>query len=112
MLVNEAKQKICPFIFNTTSTALGETQGYHINCICSDCMAWVYTKETEKTESKRYIKALCKCGKSEDMEHICWECGDVASEHRGGFEKTYTYGDDTKQLPEDEKEGYCKRLDK
>ena len=41
MLVSEAKQKICPFIFNTTSTALGETQGYHINCICSDCMAWI-----------------------------------------------------------------------
>jgi len=111
MKVSEAKQKICPFMngYEVVGNIAVSKPKY---CICSDCMAWVYTKETEKTESKRYIKALCKCGKSEDTEHICWECGDVASEHRGGFERTYSYGDGTNQLEEDEKEGYCKRLNK
>ncbi len=57
MLVSEAKEKICPFIQDlhkqgvATTVDNGRNYPININCICSECMAWVETKEytDEKT---------------------------------------------------------------
>lgn len=84
MKVSEAKTKVCPYL----------SQGMlELKCICSDCMAWEYTKIVSdnilnvneiKEEYREYIpnNAITLFGVRLERE----------------------------DLNEDDKEGYCKRL--
>ena len=85
MKVSEAKTKVCPFISNILPAEDdGFQYGWKVNCTCGDCMAWEYTKEYE-------VQAF------RDDEHDI----DLSNGLKPKFGK---------ELPEDEKEGYCKRL--
>lgn len=53
MLVSEAKEKVCPHIPMNISASLLSDEVWidgvavgNIKCICGDCMAWVWTKNT------------------------------------------------------------------
>lgn len=95
MTTKEAKTKMCPFISSTqyvyvpvvngwaASIEKGETRTIKQNCICGDCMAWVYVKTHEQIENKA----------SASDEKVCM------SRYSDGAE-----------LPEDQKEGICMRL--
>ena len=112
MKVSEAKTKVCPFIeAEYKSTILSEQERAsgikpiikktkNINCICGDCMAWVYTKENEERAHPRtgeYQKELEIIKK--------WE--------KEGFSGNGEEGNNfkfIKSLKANEKEGCCKRL--
>lgn len=90
MLVGEAKEKVCPFISGVVGNAtdVGE---YPVNCICGDCMAWEYTKEYNvKYANDMMDEANFKALGYEHDDGAVW----------------------IKELQEDKKEGYCKRLEK
>lgn len=86
MKVGEAKTKVCPFIQGSGKNQYKDYDGEfsdHINCICSDCMAWRYTKTHEQIlqKPKDYEGKVCM--------------------------PKYLDGN---ELDEHEKEGYCERL--
>ena len=87
MKVSKAKTLICPFIQEAsvlnTENNYPEGVNANINCICGDCMAFVYTKQHSSTKNEEFTE----------------KAGDVT------YLKTRA-----KELPENEKEGYCKRL--
>lgn len=106
MKVSEAKTKVCPFMSLNGIDRNGIAYIVKSKCICGDCMSWKYTR-TDDT----YMyspKALCLCGKSYNEEHMCWDCGTMPTPERAyGMTKKLGGG---KELPEDDKEGYCSRL--
>lgn len=86
----EAKTKICPFIQpNYTRGHYGNpNEPFSINCICSACMAWIYTKTKDIVYEEK-----------EGYEEVIVPqlfTTDIVEWHR--------------DLPEDEKKGYCARL--
>jgi hypothetical protein len=93
MTVEEAKAKVCPFMSNHVANATDLTLG-EVNCICGGCMAWVYTKHEailNEDELDKSFKTYIKMSTSRMESYM-------------GVDVKYT------ELPEDEKEGYCKRL--
>jgi len=102
MKVSKATKTVCPFL---SMPLIADSEGYRsgalykVMCMGGDCMTWEYTK-THKTKPcstsvhKPAVKAL-----EEQMI-------------RDGYKKTEDGVSEwwTKELPEDEKEGYCKRL--
>ena len=104
MKVSEAKTKLCPYI--------------NSNCICGDCMAWVYTKTQremtfeEKKRFEMYNKEMNSIipTKLEDNFN-----GRVNFFERDKKDLAEKYSDVlllNLESDEDEKEGYCKRIDK
>ena len=86
MKVSEAKTKICPFMSITFAADTEHLRSGGLirqSCICGDCMAFVYTKQHSSTKNEEFTE----------------KAGDVT------YLKTRA-----KELPEDEKEGYCKRI--
>ena len=102
MKVSEAKGKVCPFIAQMGEDSSGFTVfSKHINCICEDCMAWVYTKE-EDIIIEEWVE---RYGKPSEKDN-------VTSVYLG--EGTYKHQKVTNKgtLKENEKEGYCARIGK
>lgn len=96
MKVREAKEKVCPFIQNIAQYNWQKSHDEYeceanINCVCGNCMAWQYTKEHTYKELNERNKQNIKDYESKGYK---WFDG---CEWR-------------KELDEDEKEGYCKRL--
>ena len=88
MKISEAKTKICPFMSGLGS-GVSPSGDFLIDfepvkCICGGCMAFVYTKQHSSTKNEEFTE----------------KAGDVT------YLKTRA-----KELPEDEKEGYCKRIE-
>jgi len=88
MKVSVALTKICPF--------MTDNQGIYDEvitlCLCGDCMAWEYTKESQFKTINSRNKQMEEIAKKDGWEHFDAE-------------------DWIRELPEDEKEGYCKRLE-
>ena len=102
MKVSEAKEKVCPFIYNVQSSALGESEGMHINCITSDCMAWKATIDGKKEIDRQQIP----------YDTYPMEEGNI---HRqlikdGYIELDRSKGRNVYVKYEECYEGYCKRL--
>lgn len=97
MKVSEAKQKVCPFIQpNMERGRFGEpSEAYSINCICGDCMAWEYTIYYEEKEMPTELE-LSECEHIDKMKNHNWPFDGISS---------------CRELPEEDKEGYCKRLE-
>lgn len=54
MTIEEAKTKVCPFMSNSVANATDGTW-WEVKCICGNCMAWQYTKETsDEIETKTF----------------------------------------------------------
>ena len=90
MKVSEAKTKVCPFIQDAIFTSPEGTMGtfnvpQNITCICGDCMAWVYTKTKSDYPNKNIVVYNVEA-KRNQAEMVCGE------------------------LDDNEKEGYCQRL--
>lgn len=106
MKVSEAKEKICPFMSDNT---MGRDYNGNYNgvsyCVCSDCMAWVYTKEVKHDD---IIETKITLDLNEDKSEIT-EQHELIDERMIGLALSRTYGI-PKKLSEDDKEGYCKRL--
>lgn len=90
MKVSEAKSKTCPFI----------TYASGFTCICGDCMAWEYIP----TEPIKCMGLLMPTGET-PTEHYCMSC---LQKHRKQTDSSVC--EKIIPTPEDEKEGYCKRL--
>jgi len=87
MKVSEAKEKVCPFMSTSgINHVLLETL-----CVCGNCMAWEYTKIYSTRTQKDIFVAPDG-----------WEFVEYNKKHNMVCKK---------ELPEHEKEGYCKRLD-
>jgi len=82
MTVGEANEKVCSFMSGQVGNAIDIGISFQ-TCICSDCMAWEYTKQHSETETEQY----------------------VVKDGDRGYSRTRA-----KELPENEKQGYCKRL--
>lgn len=92
MKVNEAKQKSCAFMDK--------------KCVAGECMAWIYTKES-KGEDIIYTFSTNEF--SEDKSKLS-ERHILIDEERGlTLDRKYAI---LIPLDENEKEGYCKRLEK
>ena len=102
MKVSEAKKKVCPFVQEATlvlgshpiksvkdfEKATSQNKSSNINCICGECMAWIYTKEKSDFPSERKV-----------FQHEPDENGNTNSIAMA-----------RQELKEDEKEGYCARI--
>ena len=84
MKVSEAQEKVCPFIQEASIFNAGDnySDGVHanINCICGDCMAWIYTQTHKQIENKIDTSSKSDCAaryrdgeelKEEDKHGIC-----------------------------------------
>jgi len=95
MKVSEAKTKVCPFMevfIDVNSVAFETMDNKNSYCICGDCMAWKYTREYE---TKEYTEA------DNEIELVSngWT-------FNNRFDQLWD-----RELSEDKKEGYCKRLE-
>ena len=109
MKVSEAKTKVCPFIQSaeTLNSIFGEDVfsfnrdiPVNINCICSGCMAWQYTKEV----SDETIKL------AQEYASVSHDAFDNRT-YQEKYEYIIRTSNKAETLPENEKEGYCKRIE-
>lgn len=95
MKVKYVKEKMCPFISDSIRT----------NCICSSCMAWVYTYEKEAIDSQ-YLKYPIHTTIANSKEYQLRKKGYIDDGFdENGFNLTLY-----QELKEEDKEGYCTRL--
>jgi hypothetical protein len=87
MKASEANKKLCPFMGELTKFG-NPSSG---DCVTSGCMAWVMTKEHERKTFR-------------DKEHNVELEGIDSTTHK----RVKVWG---RELPDEEKEGYCLRLD-
>ena len=104
MKVKEAKTKLCPYI--------------NSNCVCGDCMAWVYTKTKremtleEKKRFEMYNKEMNSIIPTKLEDNFNGRANFFERNKKDLEEKYSDVLSLNLKLEEDEKEGYCKRLDK
>ena len=98
MKVSESKKKVCPFISHPEFDGM---------CICGDCMAWEMTNDAITSKKEIVTKEELDQLYLIDSHKTRFTITDLMD---GTFELTYE--EENKELSEDEKEGYCKRIGK
>jgi len=107
MKVSEAETKVCPFAFgieahyvdmSKSATTINIKTG--MNCICGECMAWKYTKTHKSKVLLHGFDTILGREEKKTME-------------KDGYKKTEDGISEwwIKELPQDKKEGFCKRLE-
>ena len=104
MKVSEAKEKVCPIIstgFAADVEGLRDGKSaIKINCIGGECMFWEFTNTHKEESTVTCHRCYEKVSTSRDT---CSRCD--------AFIRGYGAKIPLVELDEDEKEGYCKRLD-
>lgn len=111
MKILDAKTKVCPFSINQSiANVNGMDQIVHTNsnCICGECMAWVYTEEF------KLVDELCMSFTNGELDKSSYSIAQniTPSHHKinGSAGSGYETWARKIEIAENEKSGYCARI--